>query len=153
MAPPSVHAIDNVDAQIVICTVRHDHLAKDTGNIVGTVLFVTLPISAGQNITVVLAGEDICRAAGGRLVKKAHDAADRARTVAIVGIGAKAAEVEGFFNRAAVFQPGGNDAADIVGAAVKPADYFSESGLRILKPSYFPMSQRAISWQPILVGF
>lgn len=51
--------------------------------------------------------------------QKAHDAADRARTIAIVGIGAKAAEVEGFFNRTAVFQPGGNDAADIVGAAVK----------------------------------
>ena len=115
----AVHAIDNVDAQIVICTVRHDHLAEDTGNIVGTVLFVTLPISAGQNIAVVLAGENICRAAGGGLVKKAHDAADRARAIAIVGIGAKAAEVEGFFNRAAVFQPGGNDAADIVGAAVK----------------------------------
>ena len=82
-------------------------------------LFVTLPISAGQNIAVVLAGEDICRAAGGRLVKKAHDAADRTRTAATVGIGVKAAEVEGFFNRAAVFQPGGNDAADIVGAAVK----------------------------------
>ena len=82
-------------------------------------LFVTLPISAAQNIAVVLAGEDICRAAGGRLVKKAHNAADRARTAAGVGIGAKAAEVEGFFNRAAVFQPGGNDAADIVGAAVK----------------------------------
>ena len=73
----AVHAIDNVDAQIVICTVRHDHLAEDTGNIVGTVLFVTLPISAGQNIAVVLAGENICRAAGGGLVKKAHDAADR----------------------------------------------------------------------------
>ena len=114
----AVHAIDNVDAQIVT-SARHDHLAKDTGNIVGTVLCVIRPISAGQNIAVVLAGEDICRAAGGRLVKKAHDAADRARTVAIVGIGAKAAEVEGFFNRAAVFQPGGNDAADIVGAAVK----------------------------------
>ena len=68
---------------------------------------------------MVLAGEDICRAAGGRLVKKAHDAADRARTATGVGIGAKTAEVEGFFNRAAVFQPGGNDAADIVGAAVK----------------------------------
>ena len=68
---------------------------------------------------MVLAGEDICRAAGGRLVKKAHNAADRARTAATVGIGVKAAEVEGFFNRAAVFQPGGNDAADIVGAAVK----------------------------------
>ena len=83
------------------------------------IVIVSRPITAGQNIAVVLAGEDICRAAGGRLVKKAHNAADRTRTAVTVGIGAKAAEVEGFFNRAAVFQPRGNDAADIVGAAVK----------------------------------